>query len=29
VVVGSALVEELESGHDPVAFLAALRSRRP
>ncbi len=28
VVVGSALVEELEAGHDPVAFLAALRSRR-
>lgn len=28
VVVGSALVEELEAGHDPVAFLASLRSRR-
>jgi len=28
VVVGSALVEELEAGHDPVAFLNALRSRR-
>jgi tryptophan synthase alpha chain len=28
VVVGSALVEELEAGHDPVAFLNTLRSRR-
>ncbi|MCC7257325.1 MAG: tryptophan synthase subunit alpha [Gammaproteobacteria bacterium] len=28
VIVGSALVEELEAGHDPVAFLAALRSCR-
>ncbi len=28
VIVGSALVEELEAGHDPVAFLASLRSRR-
>lgn len=28
VVVGSALVEELEARHDPVAFLASLRSRR-
>lgn len=28
VIVGSALVEELEAGHDPVAFLDALRSRR-
>lgn len=28
VVVGSALVEELEAGHDPVAFLDTLRSRR-
>jgi tryptophan synthase alpha chain len=25
VIVGSALVEELESGHDPVAFLEGLR----
>ena len=29
VVVGSALVEELERGHDPVAFLRALRRRPP
>jgi tryptophan synthase alpha chain len=28
VIVGSALVEELEAGHDPVRFLATLRSRR-
>lgn len=28
VVVGSALVEELEAGHDPTAFLKSLRSRR-
>ena len=28
VVIGSALVEELEAGHDPVVFLTALRSRR-
>ena len=28
VVVGSALVEELEAGHDPSAFLKSLRSRR-
>lgn len=28
VVVGSALVEELEAGHDPAAFLMSLRSRR-
>lgn len=28
VVVGSALVEELEARHDPAAFLASLRSRR-
>jgi len=28
VVVGSALVEELELRHDPVAFLSSLRSRR-
>jgi tryptophan synthase alpha chain len=28
VIVGSALVEELEAHHDPVAFLASLRSRR-
>jgi tryptophan synthase alpha chain len=28
VVVGSALVEELEARHDPVAFLTSLRSRR-
>jgi tryptophan synthase alpha chain len=28
VVVGSALVEELEARHDPVAFLASLRSQR-
>jgi tryptophan synthase alpha chain len=28
VVVGSALVEELEAGHDPAAFLASLRGRR-
>ena len=26
VVVGSALVEQLESGGDPVAFLRALRA---
>lgn len=28
VIVGSALVEELEVGHEPVPFLEALRSRR-
>ncbi len=28
VIVGSALVEELEAGHNPGAFLGALRSRR-
>jgi len=28
VIVGSALVEELEARHDPVAFLTSLRSRR-
>ncbi|CAG0940350.1 tryptophan synthase alpha chain [Gammaproteobacteria bacterium] len=28
VIVGSALVEELEARRDPVAFLTALRSRR-
>lgn len=28
VIVGSALVEELEAGHDPVGFLTGLRSRR-
>ncbi len=28
VVVGSALVEELEAGHDPVQFLRGLRSAR-
>jgi tryptophan synthase alpha chain len=28
VVVGSALVEELEARHDPVAFLTGLRSQR-
>ncbi|GIK35580.1 MAG: tryptophan synthase alpha chain [Gammaproteobacteria bacterium] len=28
VIVGSALVEELEARRDPVAFLEALRSRR-
>jgi tryptophan synthase alpha chain len=28
VVVGSALVEELEMRHDPVTFLKSLRSRR-
>jgi len=28
VIVGSALVEELEARHDPVAFLSSLRSRR-
>jgi tryptophan synthase alpha chain len=28
VIVGSALVEELEAHHDPVAFLGSLRSRR-
>jgi tryptophan synthase alpha chain len=28
VIVGSALIEELEAGHDPVAFLSSLRGRR-
>ena len=28
VIVGSALVEELEARRDPVAFLDSLRSRR-
>jgi tryptophan synthase alpha chain len=28
VIVGSALVEELEAGHEPVAFLSSLRGRR-
>jgi tryptophan synthase alpha chain len=28
VIVGSALVEELEAGHQPAAFLGGLRSRR-
>jgi tryptophan synthase alpha chain len=28
VIIGSALVEELEARHDPVAFLTSLRSRR-
>ena len=27
VIVGSALVEQLESGGDPVAFLRALRPK--
>ena len=29
VVVGSALVEQLESGGDPVAFLKSLRPLAP
>jgi hypothetical protein len=28
VIVGSALVEHLEAGHDPVQFLKSLRIRR-